>query len=947
MKVDFAKFEHSLPYASELYGIYQPLLGWRSRVRALELAKGAGSLKRAYLQELRLNTKPLFALPDNERDATGFTVSVGERAAASGRSALDAIDSVVARKVSALVAEAGSSDEAWRRYTSTDALNEILAGSQDDIKAEVTQIITARHGQTNPAVAQPVASPAEIEEILSGLLERESSVAGTLARLGEDRSPAQIRQLMAPYAVPTEAPFLGLLESVTPAQSDLAAATISPIGLVHLYRQYFFEFDTFLGQPVQHLWLSPGGVVELVEVSTRRTLVERTTEQTFESIEKSEHSSNIQDELSDAVRSENGANTKLGVTLSSSGSYGVGFVNGSTTVGTSLNAEQSSKEAREHTGKSLRQQTDKLSSEIRKSFKSSFRTVTETTDTESRRYVINNNTESLVNYELRRKMRQVGVQVHDYGMQLCWQAYVDDPGQELGIAKLISIAAPADLQGVHEPDAPMVPEPEIRSPTFSIPWQNIHFGVEHWSGIPAHKFIPLTPEYQLTPPQPGYIYSRAEVVLNSEEGGGRDYATLRAYPRDAAEALNFGASDPPNVQPIPTGDAGSPTEPSVRSVVLGFELDSPRVGDGHNYFWGVDVTFIWKPSQQHLHEIETTHQAAVAKFNAQQEQAFRDALYKSAHDRVKAASNIAPRNFAELREEERIVVYRNLVRKLLELAGITNEDPKLRHVFAELIQSMFDVDEMLYFVSPEWWMPRPVNLNQQNIGIYPKGPQRVAAALAEFDHATTIDWGGAANRPSDYYITEDSTPARLGSSLGWVLQLDGDNLRNAFLNAPWVKAIVPIRPGHEWKALAWLSSDAIEGSDGLEDAYQATDPAEKPKILQALKTHQWDDPNLTSLYAAMTNPEQVRIIDAIRYLIVHVQELHALSLEPVPNPDDPTMNYLPTEEVFERGFEPLPGGFNPEGNGPFKGFVQWFEVLPTDQIVPVEVKYDPKTGMQI
>ena len=33
MKIDFAKFEHSLPYASELYGIYQPLLGWRSRVR--------------------------------------------------------------------------------------------------------------------------------------------------------------------------------------------------------------------------------------------------------------------------------------------------------------------------------------------------------------------------------------------------------------------------------------------------------------------------------------------------------------------------------------------------------------------------------------------------------------------------------------------------------------------------------------------------------------------------------------------------------------------------------------------------------------------------------------------------------------------------------------------------------------------------------------------------
>jgi hypothetical protein len=28
-------------------------------------------------------------------------------------------------------------------------------------------------------------------------------------------------------------------------------------------------------------------------------------------------------------------------------------------------------------------------------------------------------------------------------------------------------------------------------------------------------------------------------------------------------------------------------------------------------------------------------------------------------------------------------------------------------------------------------------------------------------------------------------------------------------------------------------------------------------------------------------------------------------------------------------------------------FDQWIEVLPTDQVVPVEVKYDPKTGRQI
>src|SRR6266576_4251012 len=93
------------------------------------------------------------------------------------------------------------------------------------------------------------------------------------------------------------------------------------------------------------------------------------------------------------------------------------------------------------------------------------------------------------------------------------------------------------------------------------------------------------------------------------------------------------------------------------------------------------------------------------------------------------------------------------------------------------------------------------------------------------------------DRPNDYYITEDSLPARLGSSLGWLLQLDGDNLRNAFLNAPGVKAVIPIRADHERKALQWLSSDGIEGSDGLTDLYQAADAAEKATILARLEAH--------------------------------------------------------------------------------------------------------------
>ena len=74
---------------------------------------------------------------------------------------------------------------------------------------------------------------------------------------------------------------------------------------------------------------------------------------------------------------------------------------------------------------------------------------------------------------------------------------------------------------------------------------------------------------------------------------------------------------------------------------------------------------------------------------------------------------------------------------------------------------------------------------------------------------------GTENRPDNYYITEDSPPARLGSSLGWIIQLDGDNLRNAFLNAPWVKAVIPIREGKESEAIEWLSAPQLEGNRDL------------------------------------------------------------------------------------------------------------------------------------
>ena len=52
----------------------------------------------------------------------------------------------------------------------------------------------------------------------------------------------------------------------------------------------------------------------------------------------------------------------------------------------------------------------------------------------------------------------------------------------------------------------------------------------------------------------------------------------------------------------------------------------------------------------------------------------------------------------------------------------------------------------------------------------------------------------------------------------------------------------------------------------------------------------------------------------------------------------------PTEKVYEHGFYPLEGGFKAKTTDNFEIMSQWVEVLPTDQIVPVPVEYDPISG---
>jgi hypothetical protein len=290
------------------------------------------------------------------------------------------------------------------------------------------------------------------------------------------------------------------------------------------------------------------------------------------------------------------------------------------------------------------------------------------------------------------------------------------------------------------------------------------------------------------------------------------------------------------------------------------------------------------------------------KYDADKQRLLEKSFTENVRQRIKDASSIRARPARDLREEERTVVYRKLIERLmLDSWGIAKKKPgdginaRLSHVRSEVIRAIFDVDGMLYFVAPEWWMPR--RHKSQYDG-------RSNFHLTDQD---LVQWDDIEKRDDNYRITEESVTAKLGSSLGWLLQLDGDNLRNAFLNAPWVKAVIPIRPGREKAALNWLR--AIEGheNDGWDTPYMAVTP---------------EDTLLAAELAAEGLPVTIgnvleKIADRMEKDNVNIQKV------------------LEADRVFEHGFDHLAGGFDASVD-PTKPFSQWVSVLPTDQIVVVK-----------
>ena len=939
---DFAPYQGILPYASEIFGVYQPMLGWKAKRIKKRLERGfAVDLSYAF-ESLYKKFKGRFELKLDEGQVM-HSINGLEPAVLQASEKRFGGSFVMEAIAKSLPTHDRYKDSIWDEVIQPTRLKESLEKTVVPQLSKWHKVALIREAETRAASSQG----SSINDKLAEQLNRESTIAGFLSYLKENKhfdelerlfydSDEHLKRLLALLK------FRDPLDYIDPFK-DLGRASLSPLGIVHLFRQYFFEFDSFLGPPVSHVWMSPGSTVELFEISTRKKIVEQSLQTNVETTSKSETSAYEQDDIWEAVKQDNRTDTKFGVDTTANQSWTGGSVTASARL--DLNATQS--KARETTHERMRNQSEKLSTEIRKNYKSTFKTVTETTNTSSKRYVLTNTTQNLINYELRRKMRQVGVQVQDIGTYLCWQTHVDDPGRQLGVAKLVHLAKSPEVGNVPAPEEMVIPPPITTEHAIDIPFvprtedtvpeddmdEVYKNGVEEnqdTSEGDPEKIQAFFGGQTAVCDQPGYEYGEDGVII-PDCGGNDMLVSIRDLHEETPGKITFGI----NLDHVNFRDV-SPLRVMVR------------------------VT--WHPTQATITAINDSYQAKLNTFNEQTRQEFQKAFVEAARDRINKASKIEPRSFEDLREEERIVVYRSLIQSMLT-KGLPMPDDRTRHVVSELLNTIFDVDKMLYFVAPEWWRPR-LHQSHQGLGglrtpvnATSPAPTQVAVTKTIFGELKTetarhivsgvravtegsqiapmdtVTWGGADNRVDNYYITEESSPAKLGSSLGWLLQLDGDNLRNAFLNAPWVKAVIPIRPGKERAAMNWLQRLHVEGTDGLDDQYVA--PA-------------------SELAQIPHSGSVVTVRDAINHLCDRVAKKHADSLKAGRYPsdeinDDNRVSATPVDKVYEHGFYPLKGGFraSPCTEESFEIFDQWVEVLPTDQVVPVEVTYDPKTGRQI
>jgi hypothetical protein len=604
--------------------------------------------------------------------------------------------------------------------------------------------------------------------------------AASLTRRIEDRYGAKLKELMTRYGA-EEIPSAELgrqLFDTAKAQIGASGAVLantllwpvhghweeylSPIGIAHFYRQLYFHVSEGVGPIEQAFSIGPGETLEIVTESVRRQSHEEIVEHGSEAISETAVESRNTDEISDKVASMVERDTSLAISSSMNGTgganVGVYTVGGGGSVEASTDMSVAAKNSSELARRRLKEITNRAAERITKTFSLRVRDTVDYTTTNLQRRVIKNEGARPLSYGLRRVFDRMRVKVQNLGPRLVWQLYLPTPGVGLARSRFVHLPDQAPIAEPGRPPA-ILPQPlgGIDRGTIACA---LHVDTDRDVRDPMRWFVTL-----VIPVPPDREVRVAIVESVTDLAGGLSTPSAN------------GASRP------------GPVTDETYSADFGISLQLLSV---YNYNFPVDVPagvlvtyqYVYNPSKEVLKDWEDEYNAAMAEFQAA-EAVKRDKALREEFERQKQLiterSRIRARPSADLRREERYEILNRLVSHLFRpgRGGVAGAPAPIE---IEYFHRYFDLEGLFFHVHPSWWMPR-------------------------------YDSFGRA----DYEITADSEPARLGRSLGWMIQLDGDDRRNEFINSPWLRVCLPIRASREREALAWLA-EHIEGDLGYDPA---------------------------------------------------------------------------------------------------------------------------------
>jgi hypothetical protein len=260
------------------------------------------------------------------------------------------------------------------------------------------------------------------------------------------------------------------------------------------------------------------------------------------------------------------------------------------------------------------------------------------------------------------------------------------------------------------------------------------------------------------------LYYVSIVVRPGED---RDVTGVRI---ESLTDLEGGGKDDKAPAPHNEIDLGSSWDPGTRTYTAKI-----AVLPGDSASVQIAFSYTWKPSDKAMAAWQTLRDEAAAKIT----QELLAEQFEEQKMLITEKSKIKSRPANDLRREERYEVMNRMVSYLFGRGDDPSEPTPLE---IEYFHRFFDIDAIFTYNHPSWWKPR------------------FASKTVGFEREA-------------YEITTESEPAPLGSSLGWLLQLDGDSRRNEFLNSPWARICVPMQAGREREAIQWLASH-LEGEVG-------------------------------------------------------------------------------------------------------------------------------------